>query len=72
VIYPTEGLDIGMDVGSPVDSTYSPPFKFIGTIEKVTINLADPFADPLSLSIGAILITNRLRIWCPRRLAGTS
>jgi arylsulfatase len=34
-----EGLDIGMDVGSPVDFTYTPPFKFTGTIEKVTIDL---------------------------------
>jgi hypothetical protein len=29
-------------------------------------------ADPLSLSIGAILVTDRLRVWFPRRLAGTS
>jgi arylsulfatase len=34
-----EGLDIGEDVGSPVDFTYKLPFKFIGTIEKVTIEL---------------------------------
>ena len=30
-----EGLDIGMDVGSPVDFTYKLPFAFTGTIEKV-------------------------------------
>jgi arylsulfatase len=34
-----EGLDIGMDVGSPVDFTYKLPFKFTGKIEKVTIDL---------------------------------
>lgn len=34
-----EGLDIGMDVGSPVDFTYKLPFVFTGTIEKVTVDL---------------------------------
>src|SRR5262249_49273723 len=34
-----EGLDIGMDVGSPVDFTYKLPFKFTGKIEKVTVEL---------------------------------
>ena len=34
-----EGLDIGEDVGSSVASTYKPPFKFTGTIDKVTIDL---------------------------------
>jgi len=34
-----EGLDIGMDVGSPVDFTYQLPFKFTGKIERVTIEL---------------------------------
>ena len=34
-----EGLDIGQDVGSPVDFTYNLPFKFTGKIEKVTIDL---------------------------------
>ena len=34
-----EGLDIGEDVGSPVDFTYKPPFKFTGKIEKVTFDL---------------------------------
>lgn len=34
-----EGLDIGMDVGSPVDFTYELPFVFTGTIHKVTIDL---------------------------------
>ena len=35
-----EGLDIGLDSGSPVDFTYKLPFKFTGTIEKVEIDLA--------------------------------
>jgi hypothetical protein len=36
-----EGLDIGEDVGSAVDFTYKPPFRFTGKIEKVTIDLKD-------------------------------
>lgn len=34
-----EGLDIGMDIGSPIDFTYDLPFAFTGKIEKVTIEL---------------------------------
>ncbi|RJG05728.1 arylsulfatase [Noviherbaspirillum cavernae] len=34
-----EGLDVGMDVGSPVDFSYQLPFTFTGKIEKVTIAL---------------------------------
>ncbi|HKE83650.1 MAG TPA: arylsulfatase [Vicinamibacterales bacterium] len=34
-----EGLDIGIDGGSPVDFTYELPFAFTGKIEKVTIDL---------------------------------
>jgi arylsulfatase len=34
-----EGVDIGMDVGSPVDFTYKLPFAFTGKIEKVNIKL---------------------------------
>src|SRR5262249_10123567 len=34
-----EGMDIGMDVGSPVDFTYKLPFAFTGKIEKVTFDL---------------------------------
>jgi arylsulfatase len=34
-----EGLDVGEDVGSPVDFTYKPPFRFTGRIEKVTVDL---------------------------------
>lgn len=33
-----EGMDIGMDTGSPVDN-YALPFKFTGAIEKVTVDL---------------------------------
>jgi arylsulfatase len=36
-----EGLDVGMDIGSPVDFTYELPFAFEGTIEKVEIDLHD-------------------------------
>jgi arylsulfatase A-like enzyme len=34
-----EGLDIGMDIGSPVDFTYELPFAFTGKIDHVTIDL---------------------------------
>ena len=34
-----EGQDIGMDSGSPVDDSYSPPFPFAGKIAKVTVDL---------------------------------
>lgn len=34
-----EGMDIGQDVGSPVDFTYKLPFPFTGEIEKVTYEL---------------------------------
>jgi len=34
-----EGQDVGEDSGSPVDTTYTPPFKFTGKIEKVIIDL---------------------------------
>jgi arylsulfatase len=32
-------LDIGEDTGSPVDEAYAPPFRFAGTIRKVTVDL---------------------------------
>lgn len=34
-----EGLDVGEDIGSPVDFTYKLPFKFTGKIEKVVVDL---------------------------------
>ncbi|HKB03692.1 MAG TPA: arylsulfatase, partial [Gemmataceae bacterium] len=34
-----EGMDIGEDVGSPVDFSYKLPFKFTGKVEKVTVEL---------------------------------
>jgi len=34
-----EGLDIGMDTGSPVDWTYPLPFRFTGKIEQVEVAL---------------------------------
>jgi arylsulfatase len=34
-----EGLDVGMDVGSPIDFTYKLPSKFTGSIEKVVVEL---------------------------------
>ncbi len=32
-------MDIGMDLSGPVSEAYSPPFKFSGEIEKVTIDI---------------------------------
>jgi arylsulfatase len=32
-------LDIGEDTGSAVDEAYTPPFRFAGTIRKVTVDL---------------------------------
>jgi arylsulfatase A-like enzyme len=40
-----EGLDIGMDTGSPIDVTYRLPFAFTGEIGKVTVELR-PEAPP--------------------------
>ncbi|MEJ1240528.1 arylsulfatase [Chryseolinea sp. T2] len=34
-----EGLDIGMDIGSPVDFTYKLPFAYPGKIENVVVEL---------------------------------
>jgi arylsulfatase len=34
-----EGMDVGEDVGSPVDFTYKLPFAFTGQVEKVTYEL---------------------------------
>jgi arylsulfatase len=34
-----EGLDVGEDTGTPVNLSYDVPFKFTGTIDKVTIDL---------------------------------
>src|SRR6185437_5343439 len=34
-----EGVDIGMDVGSPIDFSYKLPFAFTGKIDKVTVEL---------------------------------
>ena len=32
-------LDVGEDTGSPVDDSYTPPFRFDGAIEQVTVDL---------------------------------
>jgi len=36
-----ETLDIGEDTGTPISEDYRLPFKFTGTLEKLTISLAD-------------------------------
>jgi hypothetical protein len=34
-----EGQDIGEDTGSPIEFSYTPPFKFTGTLRKVMVEL---------------------------------
>jgi hypothetical protein len=34
-----DGVDVGLDRGSPVDFTYKPPFKFSGKLDRVTVDL---------------------------------
>jgi len=34
-----EGRDIGEDTGSPIDFSYTPPFRFTGKLNKVTVEL---------------------------------
>jgi arylsulfatase len=34
-----DGVDVGLDRGSPVDFTYKPPFKFTGKLDAVTVDL---------------------------------
>jgi hypothetical protein len=34
-----EGQDIGEDSGSPIDFSYTPLFKFTGTLHKLTVEL---------------------------------
>ncbi|HEY1801543.1 MAG TPA: arylsulfatase [Terriglobales bacterium] len=44
-----EGVDIGQDIGSPIDFTYQLPFEFTGKIGQVTIELkseADVISSP--------------------------
>lgn len=45
-----EGLDIGRDVGSPVDFPYALPFEFAGKIEKVTVELASEESKKIPLA----------------------
>lgn len=40
--WPMETLGIGRQFGSPVSPRYQAPFRFTGTLEKVTINLLPP------------------------------
>jgi hypothetical protein len=42
-----EGLDVGMDIGSPIDFTYKAPFAFTGRIEKAKIGLGPPQTRPV-------------------------
>ena len=35
----TDGLEIGIDLGSPINFEYEPPFRFTGRLESVTLDL---------------------------------
>lgn len=35
----TDGLDVGLDLGSPVSDAYEPPFRYTGQLDSVTIDL---------------------------------
>ena len=48
-----EGLDVGMDIGSPIDFSYKMPFAFTGSIEKVTVELGQLAAAPKAASARA-------------------
>jgi arylsulfatase len=48
-----EGLDIGMDVGSPVDFSYELPFAFTGIIEKVSVKLGPAEVAPTKVASAA-------------------
>ena len=37
--FPGEGLDVGMDIGSPIDFTYELPFAFTGSIDHVIVEV---------------------------------
>src|SRR5262249_24712933 len=42
-----EGLDIGEDIGSPVDFTYRPPFPFTAKIDKLMGDISAPDHAPV-------------------------
>ena len=39
ILPPDETFDVGMDTRTPVDFTYSVPFRFTGKIDKLTFNV---------------------------------
>ena len=48
-----ETLDIGMDTRSGVDDSYELPFRFTGTIDKVTFKLGASQMTPAQQKAGA-------------------
>jgi hypothetical protein len=43
-----EGADVGVDLGTPVSSTYESPFAFNGTVHSVKINISPSHLSPES------------------------
>jgi arylsulfatase len=42
-----ENFDVGADTGTPVaDQDYQPPFRFTGTLEKLTLTIDRPKLSP--------------------------
>jgi hypothetical protein len=43
IIFSTDDtFDVGEDWGTPVSPTYEPPFRFTGTLKKVTVEAKGP------------------------------
>jgi arylsulfatase len=51
-----ETLDIGMDTRTGVDNSYELPFKFTGTIDKVTYKLGPSQMTPAQQKVGALAV----------------
>jgi hypothetical protein len=44
-----ENFDIGADTGTPVSDDYQVPFKFTGTLEKLTLTIDRPKLSPADI-----------------------
>jgi arylsulfatase len=44
-----ENLDIGADTGTPVSDDYQVPFKFTGTLDKLTLTIDRPKLSPADI-----------------------
>ena len=44
--FPTDGVGIGRDTGTPIAEDYKMPFAFTGTVERLDVHLAAPAGQP--------------------------